>query len=1074
MVLSKILAKAKADKEGIDSILNRTPPITHYQPSDNRQNRSYSHNTRLATLQDLAYPQQAVYPPQQRPQETAPPPNGQGGRVDEILPSYGMPESESHNPDLAQVPYQPQDGILPPGEQTHYNQGIHEFINQKYPNEERASMGTFQVQAQEFKDPQYIVVNYLHDICKGSGWIKFIDPHEPCVLKKAAKCGNEISYRYLPPCDLILPNSFVDGCARFIRADTAVKLSFPVVHAIMGMFEDSQDVITLDADNNIQVINSVSDLAWVRKYQYCAFVREDKSLLVWGLSVNEVIDYVRELETKMVDCVWKAGNEVQVHNLKRPQDAVSVIEEEDESDAEENIVINEKSNASLAESEKSQSRKLRDEELDTNAEGTKTENVTDGESILSAEQEPPTEVMMEDTTSDAINRSTGDRGSVGKESNEVVCESLDGSSSKLSGEMDLEGQEISRPLVYIHAFIQLISLLIIMTWVGSFAAQITRMIRADGQYWIIFGVLYLPPTLLFSSFFATSVVMVISYLIGPVSQVKNNSRSYSVKPVERLKARDGVLPHLTIQCPVYKEKLDLVLKPTFQSIQRAMHTYELQGGSANIFVNDDGLQLVGSEEALARIEFYEENNIGYVSRPADGDKGFVRKGRFKKASNMNYCLHISKLVDAKFHVALEAKEVWTMEEESALYLDCLDQVVKEEGKCWAGGDILLGEFILLIDSDTRVPEDCFIDSVSEMFRSPDVAIIQHASGVMMVVNNFWERLIAWFTDMIYFSISIVSANGADTASFVGHNAFLLWPAVQECAYYDPDDGLTKYWSETHVSEDFEMSLKLAGLGYIIRLATYHNQGFQEGVSLTVYDEVTRWSKYAFGCAEIMFHPMKEWWRGKIFTSLFIMFLRSNISLPTKYSIMGYMGTYFAIASSFFLLVVNYFVVGWYNWGYAAIYIDSMTVFVAVMVVFGAASQVAYCVARYRIFRTNLLTMLLEFRWSVLFGIFMGGLSWHLIVTIVSFFFSLNLQWGATAKDVDDSNFFKELPKAVKNYRWMYLLCISLVMMMVCLAYYVPYNFRIRYLVVSLPLGWSVGCHFFAPIVLNPQLMTFAW
>ena len=46
-----------------------------------------------------------------------------------------------------------------------------------------------------------------------------------------------------------------------------------------------------------------------------------------------------------------------------------------------------------------------------------------------------------------------------------------------------------------------------------------------------------------------------------------------------------------------------------------------------------------------------------------------------------------------------------------------------------------------------------------------------------------------------------------------------------------------------VSEDFDMSLRLQMSKFIVRLATYHNGGFKEGVSLTVYDELARWEKY---------------------------------------------------------------------------------------------------------------------------------------------------------------------------------------------------------------------------------------
>jgi hypothetical protein len=69
--------------------------------------------------------------------------------------------------------------------------------------------------------------------------------------------------------------------------------------------------------------------------------------------------------------------------------------------------------------------------------------------------------------------------------------------------------------------------------------------------------------------------------------------------------------------------------------------------------------------------------------------------------------------------------------------------------------------------------------------------------------------------------------------------------VQDAAFIDRD-GKEKIWSESHVSEDFDMALRLQMRGYVIRWATYSKGGFKEGVSLTVDDELNRWQKYAYG------------------------------------------------------------------------------------------------------------------------------------------------------------------------------------------------------------------------------------
>lgn len=86
--------------------------------------------------------------------------------------------------------------------------------------------------------------------------------------------------------------------------------------------------------------------------------------------------------------------------------------------------------------------------------------------------------------------------------------------------------------------------------------------------------------------------------------------------------------------PVYKEGLESVLQPTIRSLQEAIKTYELQGGSVNILVCDDGMQLLNDRDYATRKAFYDANSIGFVARPGHG-KHYHRAGRFKKSSNVS-------------------------------------------------------------------------------------------------------------------------------------------------------------------------------------------------------------------------------------------------------------------------------------------------------------------------------------------------------------------------------------------------------------------------------------------------------
>jgi hypothetical protein len=49
------------------------------------------------------------------------------------------------------------------------------------------------------------------------------------------------------------------------------------------------------------------------------------------------------------------------------------------------------------------------------------------------------------------------------------------------------------------------------------------------------------------------------------------------------------------------------------------------------------VQLIDKAQVAERLEFYAKNHISFVARPPGN-----RKGLFKKASNMNYSLHLSQ------------------------------------------------------------------------------------------------------------------------------------------------------------------------------------------------------------------------------------------------------------------------------------------------------------------------------------------------------------------------------------------------------------------------------------------------
>ncbi|KAH7037098.1 glycosyl transferase family group 2-domain-containing protein [Microdochium trichocladiopsis] len=630
----------------------------------------------------------------------------------------------------------------------------------------------------------------------------------------------------------------------------------------------------------------------------------------------------------------------------------------------------------------------------------------------------------------------------------------------------------ARPVHMINTYFVSVVLCLITVTLGAAWRQLAIATMVDQNYIRLCLVLLGPVQVFFTLFFAQVIVGCIAQCVGPIKQLKTNSKFYSAKPPPRL--RSNILPHVTVQCPVYKEGLAGVILPTVRSLKKAISTYELQGGSANIFINDDGLQLLSEEERRDRIEFYADHSIGWVARPRHGEDGFLRRGKFKKASNMNFAMMISCNVEEKL-AAVERNPEWSQNDEAEAYEQALKEVVQENGRAWADGNIRIGDYILIIDSDTRVPEDCLLDAVSEMEQSPDVGIMQFSSGVMQVVHTYFENGITFFTNLIYSAIRYTVANG-DVAPFVGHNAILRWSAIQQVSYFD-EDNYEKFWSESHVSEDFDMSLRLQCAGYIIRLAAWAGEGFKEGVSLTVYDELARWEKYAYGCNELLFHPIRTWlWRGP-FTPLFRRFLFSNIRLTSKITVISYIGTYYAIGAAWLLTTVNYFAMGWFNGYLDKYYLDSWQVWFSIIIVFNGLGNIGLAAMRWRSGQGKLFACLIEnFKWTLLFAIFLGGLSLHVSQALLAHMFEINMTWGATAKEAEFSNFFIEVPKVLKKFKWSMLFSCTFIAIMIIFAKapFIPYDWRITDFVAILPMSTVVASHLLLPIALNPAIMVFSW
>ncbi|KAH9941252.1 glycosyl transferase family group 2-domain-containing protein [Epithele typhae] len=960
---------------------------------------------------------------------------------------------------------------------------------------------------------------FLHHIFKqtqGDAWFR---PNEDNIAVGVALRVDNGEYRVFPYENLGLEP--FETAIRALNPAVAVKVRSAAVHAAFAEVGPQDASIYIDANTRIQILDTMSDLPTADKEQLAAFIRDERVLLVWSDSIDNIIPTCHDFEERLIKLLWRSrpGGIASSHPTSSTSHPGSLAGSVSGHSLQQ-------LNARLSNAQTQRNSGM--------GAGTPTPGTPRGVFVgsggvlgmsveeLTMDKEPIVKETPVGSTTKVKRTWWG-----GKKT--VVVERPDG----IDAYADVEaGPEPRRPMLLAPIYNGLAAGLSIF-FIGNGVNILLQEVQLDGNFIRLALAALLPLFFCVSLFFALQIIQNVSMALGPIAQFHKNSKYYSAVKPRPNKIVDNALPHITIQMPVYKEGLDTVLAPSIESIKKAMQTYARQGGTSTIFINDDGLRLLPVEERDARILFYANHGIGWVARPKHDNAagGFKRAGRFKKASNMNYALalslkaekHLSQLLsqekgpnasapggsDERMRYGMQYQnhdgedqgslhpgfgqrvrtssetgsnttDEWDDLEEKSLQM-AIDEVYEANGRQfrpWAanGRACRLGEIILIVDSDTVVPEDCLRDAAREMAECPTVGIIQHESDVMQVAHHYFENGIAYFTRRINRCISFSCANG-EVAPFVGHNAFLRWKAIQDAAFIDPADGLEKIWSESNVSEDFDMALRLQMRGYIIRWSTYSKGGFKEGVSLTVDDELNRWQKYAYGCNELLFNPVLQWWRKGPIAHQIHRFLWSAAPLHYKFSMMAYMFSYYGIAASITISILNYILLG-FQFPIDGFYMHSFEIWLATTVVFIGSGNVGFTLLEYRLGEKSIMSALFEnILWIPFFFFFFGGLSIPVTQAILAHTFSYNMTWGATKKEVERSNFFKEVPKIFKRFWFSWLVSWVVVLGMIILSTsLVPLEWRIdgSAWAVIFPLAVVVGCHILFPIVLNPWLMIFSY
>jgi cellulose synthase/poly-beta-1,6-N-acetylglucosamine synthase-like glycosyltransferase len=439
----------------------------------------------------------------------------------------------------------------------------------------------------------------------------------------------------------------------------------------------------------------------------------------------------------------------------------------------------------------------------------------------------------------------------------------------------------------------------------------------------------------------------------PTKAFKTNTKYCSIIP-EAKDARDHWL-NVTIQIPVYKESLVQVLMPTLRSCVAARVAYETtsQGqAECNIVVCDDGMMVMLRDnfaaaemlweniietqgrvlklskllqhvprasrfhlkglrsrdvyEVFHRMLYYYHYQIGFIARSTND-----RRGKFKKASNLNS--HLRLALGAQQRVERENISL-----EQAL----LEEVHNEDGSQFImfGNDIRVGHLICVNDADARMAPSVIAKTVPEFLNDKSLGFTQHATKTLEEQRgeSYFTNLLAVYTDTLYQGHFLLSSILGCHPPLVGHSVFLRTEAIKQCGrvrtlrkaqqwlhsiglHFLPVDQVgfgnlqaqnrTEYWSESNVSEDFELMIHLYSLGFNGRYVNYDGCEFQEGITRTFDEEAGRHRKFALGAHELVFHPFQEMLGRGIFTPVFRTFLTCEIPSYYKIFLTAYLCSY---------------------------------------------------------------------------------------------------------------------------------------------------------------------------------------
>jgi len=555
------------------------------------------------------------------------------------------------------------------------------------------------------------------------------------------------------------------------------------------------------------------------------------------------------------------------------------------------------------------------------------------------------------------------------------------------------------------SFVASVQLIILFGLIVNWLYFIIKEIKNHGKWELLFFLISIPFAFAFITFPINFFVNNLVNLFYPSKKLREDSKYYAYSKPE-LK-RDVNLPSVDIHIPVYTEDFLEVIVPTLESSMIAKNYYR---GICQIIVADDGICKLDTILAQQRIDYYNKNNISFLARPSEG-----RKGRFKKSSNMNNIFCTNEYLCSR----------------NIRYIRDIETI---------------GDYIILLDADSRIPKNAIELGVSFMIDNPNVGFLQFSSKPLINYKlNCFSRQIGRFTKNLFRIVFPIVTRGGEPSPLIGHNVMLRFEAMDKVKKHIFEENRFEYWSEDKVSEDFDMSIRLQSEGYIGVYSVFCE--FEEGVSLSYEDELSKLSKFAYGASELIFS--KNFWRFLIC---------KHIPWYSKVNLTSYLFSYFAIASSIIVspihLILTCFIEDWF-----ILTFEPVIVMLFSMILFSVLGPLSSMSILYR--TQNSKTVCTQFWHGIFMFIFYTGVPFSIFKGIISHIFRLSLQWGATRKTI---NTLDTTCNVFYHFKFQYIVMIIYTLILVVSSGFICPGWYIY-----IPTIVMITGHLLSPFLMNTYL-----